>query len=44
MLYIKIAEALDERKYTIGIFLDPAKAFNIVNHEILLKKLEYYGV
>jgi hypothetical protein len=34
----KISKAIDEGKYTVGIFLDLSKAFDTVNHEILIKK------
>ena len=36
--------AVDNNLYTCGVFLDFAKAFDTVNHQILLKKLEAYGI
>ena len=38
-----IRAALDSGHVTCGIFVDFQKAFDTVNHEILLKKLEHYG-
>ena len=40
----KIRVALDTGNFACGIFVDFQKAFDTVDHEILLKKLEYYGV
>ena len=40
----KIQRAIDARDYTCGIFLDLSKAFDTVNHEILIQKLEFYGI
>ena len=40
----KITTAFDDKKYTIGIFLDLSKAFDTVDHDILFTKLEHYGI
>ena len=40
----KITQALDDNQYAIGLFLDLSKAFDCINHKILLMKLDHYGV
>ena len=40
----KIKESIDKGKYGCGIFIDLRKAFDTVNHDILLLKMEHYGV
>ena len=39
-----IHRLLDEGNYVIGIFIDFTKAFDTVDHEILLHKLYRYGI
>ena len=39
-----LRKAIDNNLYTCGVFLDFTKAFDTVNHGILLDKLEAYGI
>jgi hypothetical protein len=39
-----IGQALNQGKWCIGVFLDLKKAFDTVQHDILLKKFEKFGV
>jgi hypothetical protein len=39
-----ITKSLDSKKHVIGLFLDLKKAFDTVDFNILLKKLNYYGI
>ena len=39
-----ILQNMDNGKFLCGVFIDHKKAFDTVNHEILLAKLENYGV
>ena len=35
---------MDKQLYILGLFLGLTKAYDVINHEILFNKLEYYGI
>ena len=43
-VYNSLLTNLENNEHTCAIFLDLAKAFDSVDHQILLKKLEKYGI
>ena len=39
-----VAKNMEEKKFTIGVFIDLSKAFDTLCHSILLDKMEKYGI
>ena len=44
VLIDKVIKSLESGDYMIGVFLDFSKAFDTVDHDILLKKICHYGI
>ena len=40
----KVIQAIENGEYAIGVFLDFLKAFDTVDHKMLLDKLDHYGI
>jgi len=40
----KITSAMDSHQFSIGVFVELSKAFDTLNHKILLNKLNHYGI
>ena len=41
-LYDNLLDAIDQEKVSLGLFIDLSKAFDTVNHDILLAKLQTF--
>ena len=41
---IKYGDSFEQNKFTLGVFIDLSKAFDTVDHSILIKKLSYFGI
>ena len=40
----EISYELDNKNYSVGIFVDLSKVFDTINHALLCQKFEYYGI
>ena len=40
----ELSSALDSKKVTVGVFIDLKKAFDTIDHKLLMHKLEHYGI
>ena len=40
----EISNELTNKNHSVGIFIDLSKAFDTIDHNLLLKKIEYYGI
>ena len=43
-MYDGLSQSIEDNKFGIGIFVDLSKAFDCIDHGILIKKLHHYGI
>ena len=43
-IIFRISDAIENKQFSLGVFLDLSKAFDTISHEILLRKLFIYGI
>ncbi len=43
-LHEELTSAIDKKKFAVGVFIDLKKAFDTIDHNILLEKMERYGI
>ena len=39
-----ITDSFEKEEYTLRVFIDLSKAFDTVDHQTLIKRLQYYGI
>ena len=40
----EISSAMDEKMYTVGVFIDLKKTFDTIDHKLLIQKLQHFGI
>ena len=44
IMYDRLIQEIDKSNFTVGIFVDLSKAFDTVDHDILLVKMKHCGI
>ena len=39
-----LSTSIDSKNITVGVFIDLKKAFDTIDHSLLIRKLEFYGI
>ena len=40
----RITQAIEQGKFSVGIFLDLSKSLDTINHRMLIRKLKHYSI